>query len=68
MAKVLCLIDGECIEVEEDALERRTGIDETPNETANWVEYWKDGTLVHRSVHVDLKVGLGSLLDQASFG
>lgn len=45
-------------DMDETLLEKREGIDE--NETARiaWIEYWLDGELVHRSVHVALKQGL----------
>ena len=36
-------------------LENRTGTVENDNETTTWTEYWLDGELVHRSVHVTLK-------------
>jgi hypothetical protein len=41
--------------VEEKLLEKRAGSNETDNEITNWIEYWLDGVLVHRSVHVHLK-------------
>ena len=36
-------------------LEHRTGTVENDNEATTWTEYWLDGELVHRSVHVTLK-------------
>jgi hypothetical protein len=36
-------------------LEKREGTIDTDNETTNWVEYWLEGELVHRSVHMTLK-------------
>jgi hypothetical protein len=36
-------------------LEKREGSVDTDNETTNWVEYWLEGELVHRSVHMTLK-------------
>jgi len=36
-------------------LEKREGTTDTDNETTNWVEYWLEGELVHRSVHMTLK-------------
>ena len=36
-------------------LEKREGSIDTDNETTNWVEYWLEGELVHRSVHMTLK-------------
>lgn len=44
-------------DTEESELEKKTGVTDNPNETATWVEYWKDGELVHRSVHVSVKEG-----------
>lgn len=51
-------------ELNEDVLVKKTGKDENENEIAEWVEYWHDGELVHRSVHVSLKrwpAGMGGL-------
>lgn len=42
-------------EMDESLLEKRTGVDDNDNERAEWVEYWLDGELVHRSVHMTLK-------------
>jgi len=36
-------------------LEHRTGEVDNENEHTVWDEYWLDGELVHRSVHVTLK-------------
>jgi len=36
-------------------LENRTGEVDNDNEATTWTEYWLDGELVHRSVHVTLK-------------
>jgi hypothetical protein len=36
-------------------LEKREGTIDTDNETTNWVEYWLEGELVHRSVDMTLK-------------
>jgi len=41
--------------MDEGLLEKRTGVDENDNERAEWVEYWHEGELVHRSVHMILK-------------
>ena len=41
--------------MDESLLEKRTGVDENDNERAEWVEYWHEGELVHRSVHMILK-------------
>ena len=42
-------------EMDTSLLEKREGVDENDNERAEWVEYWLDGELVHRSVHMTLK-------------
>lgn len=41
--------------LDETTLEKKEGVFENGNETTNWTEYWLDGELVHRSVHVTLK-------------
>ncbi len=42
-------------EMDDSLLEKREGTIDTDNETTNWVEYWLEGELVHRSVHMTLK-------------
>jgi hypothetical protein len=42
-------------EMDESLLEKREGQIDTETETTEWVEYWFEGELVHRSVHVKLK-------------
>jgi|TARA_R110002126_G_scaffold132266_1_gene276322 hypothetical protein len=42
-------------EMDDSLLEKREGSDETDNETISFTEYWLDGEMVHRSVHVVLK-------------
>jgi hypothetical protein len=55
--------------MEESLLEKREGVDENDNERAEWVEYWLDGELVHRSVHMVLKkFGLTGEAVAASLG
>jgi len=54
--------------VEESRLEKRDGVIDTDDERTEWVEYWYEGALVHRSAHVTLKrwpEGLGALLSDA---
>lgn len=41
--------------MEDSMLEKRTGLDSDHRADINWVEYWLDGELVHRSAHVALK-------------
>ena len=42
-------------DMDDSLLDRKDGTFEDDNELTTWVEYWKDGELVHRSVHVTLK-------------
>ena len=42
-------------EMDDSLLEKREGTVDNDNELTTWVEYWLDGELVHRSVHVTLK-------------
>jgi len=39
----------------DNLLEKREGTVDNENELTAWVEYWLEGELVHRSVHVTLK-------------
>lgn len=41
--------------VDEALLQKLEGGHDDENERVSWVEYWLDGELVHRSVHVQLK-------------
>ena len=54
-------------EMDDSLLLKREGVDENDNERAEWVEYWLDGELVHRSVHVQLKRAVVSFGETASF-
>jgi hypothetical protein len=42
-------------EMDVSLLEKREGSIDNDNETTNWVEYWLEGELVHRSVDMTLK-------------
>jgi hypothetical protein len=42
-------------EMDDSLLEKREGSIENDTETTSWVEYWLDGEMVHRSVHMALK-------------
>ena len=42
-------------EMDDSLLEKREGTIDNDNETTNWVEYWLQGELVHRSVDMTLK-------------
>ncbi len=55
MALILATIKGVEQEVEDSLLTRKDIHFEDDNENTNAVEYWLDGELVHRSVHVMLK-------------
>ena len=48
-------------------LEKKTGKVDDENELTNWVEYWLDGEIVHRSVHVHLKKNVVAESIAASF-
>ena len=41
--------------MEDSLLEKKTGTIDNENETINWIEYWLEGELVHRSVDMVLK-------------
>jgi hypothetical protein len=41
--------------MDDSLLEHHTGTVDNDNEETTWTEYWLDGELVHRSVHVTLK-------------
>jgi len=42
-------------EMDDSMLEKREGSLDNDTETTSWVEYWLDGEMVHRSVHMALK-------------
>lgn len=42
-------------DMDDSLLEKKEGTIDNDNETTNWIEYWLDGELVHRSVHMTLK-------------
>jgi len=42
-------------DMDDSLLEKKEGSVDNENEYTTWVEYWLDGELVHRSVHVTLK-------------
>lgn len=46
--------------MDETLLEKRVGGLDNEVEQTSWTEYWFDGQLVHRSVHVTLKEPLTS--------
>lgn len=42
-------------DMDDSLLQKQEGTVDNENEITRWVEYWLDGELVHRSVHVHLK-------------
>lgn len=54
-------------EMDDSQLEKREGSIDNDIEFTNWVEYWLDGELVHRSVHVSLKTSPALFAEAASF-
>jgi uncharacterized surface anchored protein len=42
-------------EMDESLLNKKTGTIDNENETINWIEYWLNEELVHRSVDMVLK-------------
>ena len=54
-------------EMDDSLLEKREGSLDNDNESTTWVEYWLDGELVHRSVHISLKKNVSSVAEAASF-
>ena len=42
-------------DMDESLLEKKEGVTDNENEYTTWIEYWHEGELVHRSVHVQLK-------------
>lgn len=53
-------------EMEDSLLEHKAGIDNVSEGEAHWTEYWFEGQLVHRSVHLYIKEGVSLLGDSAS--
>jgi hypothetical protein len=51
----MALVNTTYGELDDSLLEKREGTFEDDNELTTWVEYWLEGELVHRSVHVTLK-------------
>jgi hypothetical protein len=53
--------------MDEALLEKKEGFVDNDDEYTTWVEYWLDGELVHRSVHVQLKKSVVLSGSTASF-
>lgn len=45
-------------DMDDSLLEKKTGSLDNDKEYTEWVEYWYEGELVHRSVHVHLKTNV----------
>jgi len=43
--------------MDDSLLDKREGSLDNSNESTQWVEYWHEGELVHRSVNMVLKKG-----------
>lgn len=54
-------------DMDETLLEKKEGFVDNDNEYTTWLEYWLDGELVHRSVHVQLKKTVTLTSSVASF-
>jgi len=44
-------------DMDTSTLDKREGVDEDERARAEWVEYWLEDELVHRSVNIALKQG-----------
>jgi len=53
-------------EMDESLLEKKEGFVDNDIEYTTWVEYWHEGELVHRSVHVTLKKSVALAAEAAS--
>jgi hypothetical protein len=54
-------------DMDDSLLEKREGSLDNDIEYTTWTEYWLDGELVHRSVHVTLKTSPALFAEAASF-
>lgn len=54
-------------DMDEALLLKREGSVDNEDEYTTWVEYWHEGELVHRSVHVTLKKAVGLSIATAAF-
>jgi hypothetical protein len=54
--------------MDEALLEKKTGIVDNENEHTEWVEYWRNGELIHRSVNMALKKGVFAFSQTAKLG
>jgi hypothetical protein len=54
-------------DMDDSLLEKKEGSLDNDIEYTTWTEYWLDGELVHRSVHVTLKTSPALFAEAASF-
>ncbi len=54
-------------DMDSDLLEKKEGTIDNEREFTQWVEYWLDGEMIHRSVHVQLKEGVLIFPEAAKF-
>jgi len=54
-------------DMDDSLLEKKEGSLDNDIEYTTWTEYWLDGELVHRSVHVSLKTSPALFAEAASF-
>lgn len=54
-------------DMDDSLLEKREGSVDNNIEYTEWVEYWLDGELVHRSAHVRLKRPVLTITDIGGF-
>jgi len=55
-------------DMDDSLLQKREGEIDNDNERTTWIEYWLDGELVHRSVHVRLKKAVTPFSGVGGFG
>ena len=53
--------------IDESLLEKQCGVDDNENARIEWVEYWLEGELVHRSANAHMKKGVVALMEQGAF-
>jgi hypothetical protein len=63
----MALITTTLGDMEASLLEKKEGSVDNDHEFTTWTEYWLEGELVHRSVHVQLKKSVELAVDAASF-
>jgi len=63
----MALITTTLGDMEADLLEKKEGSVDNDHEFTTWTEYWLEGELVHRSVHVQLKKAVTFSAEAASF-